>query len=100
MHAQVRLDGSDASWSKYLIEGMDVELLQYKGKVIDVGLANTVTLTVADTDPGVKGNTAQGGSKPATLESGAVVQVPLFVAIGDRIDIDTRTNEYRGRNTA
>jgi len=68
--------------------------------VIDVGLPNTVTLEVLETDPGIKGNTAQGGSKPATMNSGAIVQVPLFVNIGDKVDIDTRTNEYLGRSNS
>lgn len=71
-----------------------------QGKVIDVGLPNTVTLEVLETDPGIKGNTAQGGSKPATMNSGAIVQVPLFVNIGDKVDIDTRTNEYLGRSNS
>lgn len=58
---------------------------------------NFVELEVVDTDPGVKGDTAQGGSKPATLSSGAVVKVPLFVEIGDVLRVDTRTGEYQGR---
>ena len=154
-YEEIRLP-EDPAWSKYLLEGMNVELLQYKvgsiflpivpllprslprsrmriiqcnkteivwgvmchraciahgsiphvasrraqGKVIDVGLPNTVTLEVLETDPGIKGNTAQGGSKPATMNSGAIVQVPLFVNIGDKVDIDTRTNEYLGRSNS
>lgn len=65
----------DESWAKYLKEGMDVSVLLWDGKVISVDLPNTVELEIVETDPGVKGNTAQGGSKPATLETGAVIQV-------------------------
>jgi elongation factor P len=60
---------------------------------------NFVELEVVDTDPGLKGDTAQGGTKPATLSSGAVVKVPLFVTIGDVLRVDTRTNEYQNRVT-
>ena len=58
---------------------------------------NHVVLKITDTDPGVRGDTAQGGTKPATCETGAVVKVPLFLEIGDLIKIDTRTGEYQGR---
>jgi elongation factor P len=64
---------------------------------ISVQAANFVELEVADTDPGLKGDTAQGGTKPATLTTGAVVKVPLFVEIGDVLRIDTRTGEYQNR---
>eukprot|EP00976_Prorocentrum_cordatum_P080498 1184004-Prorocentrum_minimum.AAC.2 len=88
----------DETWSKYLKEGMQVDVLKFNNKVIDVMLPLTVTLAVADTDPGEKGNTAQGGSKPATMETGAVIQVPLFVNIGDLLDIDTRDHKYLKRS--
>ncbi|KAK6917140.1 Translation elongation factor, KOW-like [Dillenia turbinata] len=65
--------------------------------VIDFELPITVKLTVADVDPGLKGDTAQGGSKPATFETGAVVSVPLFVNIGEEILVDTRTGQYVSR---
>ncbi|KAJ0027929.1 hypothetical protein Pint_35067 [Pistacia integerrima] len=65
--------------------------------VIDFELPITVKLTVVDVDPGLKGDTAQGGSKPATLDTGAVVNVPLFVNIGDEILVDTRTGQYMSR---
>ncbi|KAI8103866.1 hypothetical protein M9434_002135 [Picochlorum sp. BPE23] len=87
----------DESWSKYLKEGMDVQVLTWNGKVISVDLPNTVELEVVETDPGVKGNTAQGGSKPATLETGAVIQVPLFIQQGEKIKVDTRSDEYLSR---
>ena len=87
----------DESWAKYLKEGMDVSVLVWNGKVISVDVPNAVELEVTETDPGVKGNTAQGGSKPATLETGAVVQVPLFIQIGEKIKVDTRTDTYLSR---
>ena len=87
----------DDSWGKYLKEGMDVSVLLWNGKVISVDIPNAVELEVVATDPGVKGNTAQGGSKPATLETGAVVQVPLFIQIGEKIKVDTRTDTYLNR---
>ena len=64
---------------------------------IAVDPPNHIELEVVETDPGLKGDTAQGGSKPATLSTGAVVKVPLFVEIGDVLRIDTRTSEYLGR---
>lgn len=88
----------DDSWAKYLKEGTDVQLVTWNGKVISVDPPTTVELEVVDTDPGVKGNTVSGGSKPATLETGAVVMVPLFVNQGERVKIDTRTDEYLGRS--
>ncbi len=87
----------DESWAKYLKEGMEAGIVSWNGKVISVEMPNTVELVVTETDPGVKGNTAQGGSKPATLESGAVIQVPLFIKEGERIRVDTRSDSYLGR---
>jgi elongation factor P len=66
-------------------------------QVIDVDLPITVIVKVVETDPGLKGDTAQGGSKPATVDTGAVVSVPLFVKIGDSIQVDTRTGSYMNR---
>jgi hypothetical protein len=67
----------DDSWAKYLKEGFVVELVTWNGKVISVEPPNTIDLEVVETDPGLKGNTASGGSKPAKLETGAVVQVRM-----------------------
>ena len=78
-------------------DSMVVKILFYKGDPIAVQLPNFVELEVTDTDPGLKGDTAQGGTKPATLSSGAVVKVPLFVNIGDVLRVDTRTGEYQNR---
>ncbi len=78
----------------YLLEGMDVHGLFYRGKVVKIKPPTFVVLTVVDTPPGVKGDTATGGEKPATLETGLVVKVPLFVKAGDKIKVDTRTGAY------
>jgi len=82
---------------KYLKEGMEVNVLFWNGQVLEVELPTTVVLEVTETDPGVKGDTATGGTKPAIVETGAQVNVPLFVSIGERIKIDTRNDSYLGR---
>ena len=81
----------------YVVEGGTVSVLSADGEVVSVEPPAHVDLEVAQTDPGLKGDTAQGGSKPATLETGVVVQVPLFVNTGDRVRVDTRSNEYLTR---
>lgn len=78
----------------YLKENDVIDLLTYNGEPIDVELPTSVTLTVTQTDPGFKGDTATGGNKPATLETGLTVNVPLFINEGDQLKIDTRTGEY------
>jgi elongation factor P len=78
----------------FLKEEMLVKVQFFGGKPIGVELPNFVALEVVETDPGVKGDTASGGAKPARLNTGAVVQVPLFIREGDMINIDTRTGEY------
>lgn len=82
---------------KYIKEGMEVNVVRWGDRVIDVELPNTVVLEVIETDPGLKGDTATGGSKAAKVETGASINVPLFVNIGDRIKIDTREDTYLGR---
>ena len=82
---------------KYLKENMVVQVLMHDGKIIGVDIPAHVELEVIDTPPAEKGNTAQGGTKPATLETGAVVNVPFFVSNGDMIRVDTRSNEYLDR---
>ncbi|CAI0423788.1 unnamed protein product [Linum tenue] len=97
-YEESRLSESDlGEKTKWLKEGMDCNLIFWKGKVIDFDLPITVKLAVVDVDPGLKGDTAQGGTKPATLDTGAVVNVPLFVNIGDEILVDTRTGQYMSR---
>jgi elongation factor P len=83
---------------KYLKENMNVEIQLYQNDVIGIQLPNTVELEVIETDPTFKGDTATGGTKPATLETGVVVNVPFFVVIGDVIQVDTRTNQYLKRS--
>ena len=81
----------------FLKENMDAKIMIYNGRVIGVDLPNTVELTVVKTDPGIRGDTATGGSKPATMDTGYVVKVPLFINEGDVLNIDTRTGEYISR---
>ncbi|MBP6964162.1 MAG: elongation factor P [Armatimonadetes bacterium] len=82
---------------KYLKEGQEVSVLSHEGRVIGAELPITVELEITETDPGVRGDTASGGSKPATLETGAVIQVPFFINVGDRVKVDTRTDAYLER---
>lgn len=84
---------------KYVKENDVVDLMTYDGEPIDLELPTSVVLAVAETDPGLKGDTASGATKPATLETGLVVNVPLFVGIGDTVKVDTRTGEYLERVT-
>jgi len=82
---------------KYLKDNTDVEVCQHKGSIIGVDLPSFMEFEVVETDPGLRGDTASGGSKPAKVETGAVVNVPLFVNIGDKIRVDTRTDSYLER---
>lgn len=82
---------------KFVKENENCKLVSYKGNVFAIEPPLFVELRVTDTEPGFAGNTAQGASKPATVETGAVVQVPLFVNIDDVLKIDTRTGEYLSR---
>lgn len=81
----------------YMKENMNIYIQFYQGQAIGVELPNTVELQVVHTEPGFKGDTAQGATKPATLETGLVIQVPLFVENGDVVKVDTRTGEYLSR---
>jgi elongation factor P len=87
------LQGADA----FLQENVSVTVLFHNQKPIAVELPNFVELAVTQTDPGFKGDTASGATKPATLETGATIQVPLFIKEGERIRIDTRTGQYTER---
>lgn len=78
----------------FLVDGMEVDIQKFEGKPIALRLPPKVELEVTQTDPGVKGDTASGGSKPATLESGYTLQVPFFINIGDKIRINTDSGEY------
>jgi elongation factor P len=83
--------------ARYLKESTEVQMLLHKERIIGADLPFFMELEVTETDPGVRGDTASGGSKPATLETGAVVNVPLFINVGDRVKVDTRTNQYLER---
>ncbi|AMQ06689.1 MULTISPECIES: elongation factor P [Sporosarcina] len=82
---------------KFLKENMEVHVILFKDEVLGVELPVTVVLEVAETEPGIKGDTASGGSKPAKMETGVVVQVPFFVNIGDKLIINTVESEYVSR---
>jgi elongation factor P len=81
----------------YLKEGDSVVLPMYNGEIVGVDLPAAVVLEVAETEPGIQGDRVSGARKPATLETGLVVQVPLFVETGEKIKVDTRTGEYLAR---
>lgn len=95
---QIAADENAISDAKIWLKEQDIyQVILWNDAPISVTPANFVEIEVADTDPGLKGDTAQGGTKPATLASGAVVKVPLFVNIGDVLRVDTRTGEYQNR---
>ena len=81
----------------FLMENMNLNVLLFQGSLFGVEVQNSVELAVVETDPGLKGDTAAGGSKPAKLETGYVVKVPLFINPGDRIIVDTRSGNYLSR---
>jgi elongation factor P len=95
---QMQVSGSalgDAT--RYLKEGDSAVLQLYGGEIVGVDLPAAVELTVTETEPGIQGDRVSGARKPATVETGHTVQVPLFVNIGDRIKVDTRTGDYLTR---
>ncbi|MEM7758984.1 MAG: elongation factor P [Cyanobacteria bacterium P01_G01_bin.67] len=81
----------------FLKEEMEVNVIFWDDKVLEIELPTSVVLEITDTDPGVKGDTATGGTKPAIVETGAQVMVPLFISIGEKIKVDTRDGSYLGR---
>jgi elongation factor P len=83
--------------SDYLIEGMSAQVAFFNNEIIGVEIAASAELTIKETEPGVQGDRVSGARKPATLETGKVVQVPLFVEPGDKIRVDTRSGEYMTR---
>ncbi|MFQ5508189.1 MAG: elongation factor P [Leptospirillia bacterium] len=95
---QVSLTGDQLGEARqFMLENMEVKVLYHKGEPIDVEVPNFLDLEIVETDPGVKGDTASGGTKPATLETGAVVKVPLYIEAGEKIRVDTRTCIYMER---
>jgi len=94
-YEQIYLDADHmGDAANYMIENLPVKVLFYKGEPIGIDLPIFITLAIVEAEPGVRGDTVSGATKPAKLESGAVVQVPLFLSVGDRIKIDTRTGTY------
>lgn len=92
---QLILDATTVSdYARFIKEQDVIDLLTYNGEPIDIELPTSVVLAIAQTDPGYKGDTATGGTKTATLETGLVVNVPLFLNEGDRIKVDTRSGDY------
>lgn len=97
-YEQIALSSEDVGDSlKFVKENEMVKLLSFNGKVFAIEPPLFVELEITDTEPGVKGDTATGATKPAVVETGATVYVPLFVNLGDKIKIDTRTGEYLSR---
>jgi len=90
-------DAQIGDGKKYLKEEMTLSVLFFQGAIIGVDMPGNVILEVVDTEPGIKGDTASGGNKPATLETGAVVRVPFFINVGDKIKVNTKTDEYLER---
>lgn len=97
-YEQVELPAKQIEYElNFLKENMEVQIIMYQGETLGVELPNTVELVVTETEPGIKGDTASGGSKPATLETGLVVQVPFFINVGDRLIINTTDGSYVSR---
>jgi elongation factor P len=96
-YEQFHIPESSVEQARFLKEGMTVVGDLYQGRPLSLTLPYTVELKVVETPPGVRGDTVSGGTKPATLETGAVIQVPLFVEVGEVVKVDTRTGEYIGR---
>ncbi len=95
---QFELKAKQLEWEqKFLVENMIVNIVSFSGEILGINLPNTVDLKVRETEPGVKGNTAQGALKSATLETGHTVQVPMFINEGDLLTIDTREGKYMSR---
>ncbi|MFP5238313.1 MAG: elongation factor P [Acidobacteriota bacterium] len=82
---------------RFLVDGMELTMLMYNGKPLDIDLPPSVVLEITHTEPGVKGDTVSGATKPATLSTGLTITVPLFVNEGEKVKVDTRSGEYLGR---
>ena len=98
---QISLSAEEVGEARdFLKENTEVEILFIESSPVTVELPNFIEIRIAKTDPGIRGDTATGGSKPATLETGAVIQVPLFLNEGDVVKVDTRSGDYLGRVAA
>ncbi|GIN85513.1 elongation factor P [Heyndrickxia sporothermodurans] len=97
-YEQIELSSAAIDYElKFLKENMEVQIMMYQGETLGIELPNTVELTVTETEPGIKGDTASGGTKPAILETGLSVQVPFFVNEGDKLIINTTDASYVSR---
>ncbi|GAA0435849.1 MAG: elongation factor P [Bacillota bacterium] len=97
-YEQIELSSSQIEYElKFMKENMEVSVITYEGEILGVELPNNVELEVTETEPGIKGDTASGGSKPATLETGHIVQVPFFINQGDVLIINTSDGKYVSR---
>ncbi len=95
---QISLDRSQLGDAvNYLKDGMSLQISSYKGRIVGVELPITVELKVVETGPSFKGDTASAGTKPATMETGIIIQVPMFISEGDILKVDTRTGSYLER---
>ncbi|KTR60727.1 elongation factor P [Exiguobacterium indicum] len=81
----------------YLLENMEVQIAVYNGEILGLELPNTVVMTIVEAEPGVKGDTASNVKKNATVETGHIIQVPLFIEAGEKVTVDTRTGDFTGR---
>jgi elongation factor P len=81
----------------YMTESMMAQIAVYQGEIVSVDIAASVELEIAETEPGIQGDRSTGGRKPATLQTGKIIQVPLFINTGDKVKVDTRTGEYMTR---
>ncbi|MBM7542426.1 elongation factor P [Amphibacillus cookii] len=97
-YEQTEIAASQISYElKFLKENMEVNIISYQGETLGVSLPNNVELEVVETEPGIKGDTASGGSKPAVMETGLTVQVPFFVNVGERLIVSTSDGKYVSR---
>lgn len=97
-YEQIEIPGSRLEYElKFIKENMEVHIITYEGEILGIDLPNNVELEVIETEPGIKGDTASGGSKPATLETGITVQVPFFVNKGDILVVSTDDGKYVSR---
>ncbi len=97
-YEQLEMDSAGAGGKDgFLKDGQQCKVLLYRGKPLDIDIPASLVLTVTETEPGAKGDTVSNVTKPATLETGLVIQVPIFVNAGDKIKVDTRSREYLGR---
>lgn len=97
-YEQIELETSQIEYElKFIKENMEVSLITFQGEILGIDLPNNVELEVVETEPGVKGDTVSGGSKPATMETGLVVQVPLFINQGEKLIINTSDGKYVSR---